>query len=389
MGCKKKSQINASKRHENNNNNFSFSPQTIISNKRFSVNRKPSEPKCKNVHSGGNSYHVIHHQALIDAIRVSHKAGGCESEIQVYHHVNISAYKLTVKCTPCKFEHDIVNPINSKGVDDITLRLVLGCLESGVSYTQWTKLCDVAEMQPLLTKDIWENRHGKIYDAVLKTWKEVQTETVTKIKSDCESKGTSEPYTHVTGSFDGTYPTRGHTSKNGIAFMMDEKSGCVIDMGHRSKICNSEMFHSKKKSSPEYKEWYEKHKEVCPGRYTGSSGSMESDICVEIFNRSHDLGLEYTQMICDGDSKSYDAVKGTYGMCHDCVLFEKKSMKDKAKYLETTEGKHYSELHASGEAKCKKVRRADCTNHSEKRLGTALRDYKKSKSTMTESETAF
>ena len=98
-----------------------------VKNRRYSV-KTPKEPKVKDVHSGGDSYHILNHQALIDALKQAHKSGGCNTELQVYHHVDISSYKLSLKCTPCKFQHDIVNPINLKGMDDITTRLVLGCL---------------------------------------------------------------------------------------------------------------------------------------------------------------------------------------------------------------------------------------------------------------------
>ena len=114
---------------------------------------------------------------------------------------------------------------------------------------------------------------------------------------------------------------------------------------------------------------------------------MEADIAKELWNRSHDLGLEYSEMICDGDSKAYDTVKATYGMCKACESLEKKSKKDKEKYLESKAGRTYLEKHASGEAQCNKVKREDCTNHSEKRLGTALRNWLKRRTAMVDAST--
>ena len=41
---------------------------------------------------------------------------------------------------------------------------------------------------------------------------------------------------------------------------------------------------------------------------------MEKEIYKDIFNRSKEIGLQYTDL-GDGDSKYYNEVKGIYGMC--------------------------------------------------------------------------
>ena len=42
---------------------------------------------------------------------------------------------------------------------------------------------------------------------------------------------------------------------------------------------------------------------------------MEKEICKDIFNRSKEIGLQYTDLLGDGDSKDYSEAKGIYGMC--------------------------------------------------------------------------
>ena len=42
---------------------------------------------------------------------------------------------------------------------------------------------------------------------------------------------------------------------------------------------------------------------------------MEKEICKDIFNRSKEIGLQYTDLLGEGDSKDYNEVKGIYGMC--------------------------------------------------------------------------
>ena len=42
---------------------------------------------------------------------------------------------------------------------------------------------------------------------------------------------------------------------------------------------------------------------------------MEKEICKDIFNRSKEIGLQYTDLLGEGDSKDYNEVKGIYSMC--------------------------------------------------------------------------
>ena len=98
---------------------FSAKPDIVIKNKRYSVSLPLKESHCKD--SGGDCYKIVYHESIINALKASHKSAGCNSELQVIHSMDTSAYKLKLKCTPCNFEHDIVNPENSKGLDECSI----------------------------------------------------------------------------------------------------------------------------------------------------------------------------------------------------------------------------------------------------------------------------
>ena len=56
--------------------------------------------------------------------------------------------------------------------------------------------------------------------------------------------------------------------------------------------------------------------DLCPDKsvlFHGSSGDMEVQLVQELFDESKPLGLKYSDMISDGDSDSYNAIKHTYG----------------------------------------------------------------------------
>ena len=39
--------------------------------------------------------------------------------------------------------------------------------------------------------------------------------------------------------------------------------------------------------------------------FEDSSGAMEKEICKDVFNRSKEIGLQYTDLLGDGDAKDY------------------------------------------------------------------------------------
>lgn len=99
------------------------------------------------------------------------------------------------------------------------------------------------------------------------------------------------------------------------------------------------------KESTEYADWRKAHEPTCQINHQGSSEEMEAVAAVEIFSRS--IGsrqLKYTTFVGDGDSSSFGRVK--------------QAMDDKF-------GSDYI------------VAKEECVGHVQKRLGTALRKYKK------------
>ncbi|XP_025154263.1 uncharacterized protein LOC112588450 [Harpegnathos saltator] len=74
----------------------------------------------------------------------------------------------------------------------------------------------------------------------------------------------------------------------------------------------------------EYKEWYETHKENCSANHTGSSGKMEVDAVIEMFNRSEEkYGVKYRYYIGDGDSKTFTGILQKVDNGNDFEIFKK------------------------------------------------------------------
>ena len=87
-------------------------------------------------------------------------------------------------------------------------------------------------------------------------------------------------------------------------------------------------------------EWMAKHKENCPKNFDGSAGAMEVECAKILWSRSVDkCNVRYTTILCDGDSKAFDAV---------------------------------TDLNVYGPANL--IQKEDCINHVSKTMGTALRN---------------
>jgi hypothetical protein len=83
---------------------------------------------------------------------------------------------------------------------------------------------------------------------------------------------------------------------------------------------------------------------VCAKNFNGTSKAMEKEAALNIWNRSLDKNLRYTQMLSDGDSVAFKAVCDLQPYGND-VFIEK----------------------------------LECVNHCHKRMGTALRKAQKEK----------
>lgn len=151
---------------------------------------------------------------------------------------------------------------------------------------------------------------------------------------------------NVDVSFDGTWLTRGHNSNIGMGFVIEAETGFVLDFHVLSKYCQKCLRICKKYKDDEPRRLEEIHRHnllgECLKNYEGTSGGMEKETAVRLWDRSVDKNkLRYTAFISDGDSSAYNAV---------------------------VERDPYDGI---------EIEKEECVNHVAKRLGTRLRKLKK------------
>uniref|UniRef100_A0A1E1XP14 Putative kolobok-8 hm n=1 Tax=Amblyomma sculptum TaxID=1581419 RepID=A0A1E1XP14_AMBSC len=140
---------------------------------------------------------------------------------------------------------------------------------------------------------------------------------------------------NITVVYNGTWLTRGHSSQIGVGCVIEFYTGLVLDCTVLSNFClGCEI--GPTESDAAYHEWKAAHQ--CQKNIDVSARRMEVEAALQLFGRSLDKNdLRYTNVICDGDSRTYLA------LCNEQI---------------------YGFIPLTKE---------DCVNHVQKRMGTALR----------------
>ncbi|KAE8749128.1 hypothetical protein FOCC_FOCC004036 [Frankliniella occidentalis] len=144
-------------------------------------------------------------------------------------------------------------------------------------------------------------------------------------------------------SFDGSWPTRGHSSLSGFCSVIDTLTVLVVDYIILSKHCHVCAVRRIELSDGEdFEKWKKAHEEngECDVNYSGSSGKMEVEGAGILWQRSLEKNkMRYTSVLSDGDAKTIS---------------------------------HLNELQPYGEDII--IEKEECVNHVGKRLRTALRN---------------
>ena len=209
---------------------------------------------------------------------------------------------------------------------------------AGGGHRALKTFCGMMDLPPPVHKSSFQ----KIRDTVNTAVKAVQEESMKQAglteykladnpppdddsEDDGEASTSSDSDNHplnIDVSVDGTYMTRGFSSKIGVVSCIGAVSGKVLDIDVKSKVCKKCEHWSKKDPNSEgYQNWKKTHAKECTMTHEGSSGSMESAIGVDLFGRSLDShNLRYTRFIGDGDTNSFKRVSESKPYGDACVV---------------------------------------------------------------------
>ena len=278
---------------------------------------------CPNCEQTGIKFEVNQNQSQGFAIQCSLKCSICEG----YQYEQFLCSRVGgTDSRRVPFEINILGTLAFRGI--------------GCGYSAMKEWCNTMNMPYNISQNMYAKNHQKISEACGETFKEITKTSRIAIIDAYKEIGVEpdeEGVLDIGVSYDGSWHRRGHSSHNGMASVIELFTGLPIDYEVLSNFCLKCQTASDKPPK-DLEEWKKKHSPNCPKNFDGSSNAMEVECALRIWKRSvENHKLRYTAMLCDGDSKAYDAV------CQ-------------AKVYDTVE-----------------IQKEDCVNHVSKRMGTALR----------------
>ena len=265
------------------------------------------------------------------------------------------AQKLVIQCNLCSSKSNFSTSSKSGAHKpfEVNVRSAHGTSSQGLGHAGLTRLCASLDLpKPIhhkpydkIIRDLSGNAQRlaerKMMDAAAKLVQITKEEDPSNIEESSEG----QIIANVAVTVDGTWQRRGHSSKNGVVFILSVRTGEVLDYEVRTKYCQECVYHEKdNKNSKFYQDWLASHTSKCCINHQGSSDSMETASAVDMFLRSIETrSLKYGTFVGDGDTDCFGNVK------EECY-------------------KKYGDQYI--------VTKEECVGHIQKRLGTALRKYK-------------
>ncbi|GFW55637.1 uncharacterized protein TNCV_120211 [Trichonephila clavipes] len=132
------------------------------------------------------------------------------------------------------------------------------------------------------------------------------------MKNSAKEEVSASRINEICVSGDGTWETRGHTSRIGVCSVIGDVTGKVIDVAVLSSYCKGCEKWQCPKSGHAYEGWKLKHEPGCVKNHIGPSSKMGVDGMKEIFQRSvPQRNVKYIKYISDGDTKTFRQLQRT------------------------------------------------------------------------------
>ncbi len=346
-----------------------------------------------------SGYRIIWTDNLVQCVNKLHRCNGANLKLVEKTKQGLHS-EMGLKCSHCGRvtafptscpNEETKNPTR-QGVD-INRRATFAALEIGIGREALATVCEILELPtPVHSKSYQAHEESILHaqvEIVEKHLKEARAEArAVSIRNDGLDPSDESLTADIPVSFDGTWSKRGYTANNGIAFVISADTGKVLDYAVQSKYCQQCKCNEAVLDDAQFQAFLATH--TCEKNHEGSSSSMEVSAAEEIWKRSatRNEGLRYRYMISDGDSKAYNAIRGTYGLCDLCSKYNSmpKSSNEYKQWIQTDEYQKYVNDHEEEKADCMCVYKLDCVGHVQKRLGKHLRALHKAGGVLTDNK---
>lgn len=282
-------------------------------------------------------YRLIEFLSVFSALSELVVCKQCGSDLKFQEtSVRGLGFKLAVCCSKCEPRYINSCPLIGHGFE-INRRIVLAMRILGVGLNGISKFCAFMCLPSPVFKSFYTKLIKTISIATSSVCQMSMKNAAAKEKELSEKDGETSG---LTVSGDGTWKRRGFSSLLGATSLIGWRTGKIMDLEVKSKICKSCDIWEKKEGTAEYEEWKETHHDKCERNHQGSSGKMEVDAVIEMFQRSESLhGTKYSKYIGDGDSKTFKGIIDSQP--YEDLIVQKKECID---HVQKRMGKHLRSL---------------------------------------------
>ncbi|KAK8731958.1 hypothetical protein OTU49_007358, partial [Cherax quadricarinatus] len=237
------------------------------------------------------------------------------NKVEVTYHKHHLETVVAMSCTECKAVL-VKKPRGvCKQLNVLTGRMVYAEMVTGGGYKSFIRrnaLCNL----PVITHETFSRYTSMITRVSIQSCNRILAETRAIVRKEYAKQDTlpdARGVVDIDVTYDGTWHTRGHHSNFGIGVAIDAVTKLVVDYQVLCKYCflcaNMESRLKKKKITVEmYENFKEKHERKCNKNYSGSSGKMEVEAALIIWQRSLKQKLRYKTIVSDGDSATYKGI---------------------------------------------------------------------------------
>lgn len=275
------------------------------------------EPSSDHIHD----FHFIRMKSLMKALSNFSCCGSPLTVVEDRAQRRGFVSRIAICCTICGTESLITDPYCEEDLE-VNSRSVLAMRLTGQGRAGLATFAGVMGMPPPVSASNFSVHNKKLRDATEKIKDANQSAAAKHLRKNVAE----DEVVDVKVTLDGTWARRGHQSLYGVVVVASWETGQVLDTEVLSKYCHAcNKKRNADTTSDEFLDWWEGHQAECSVNYSGSSGAMEVEGALRIWRRSVDkYKLRYTQIISDGDSKSFAAIlkENPYGNEHPIVKFE-------------------------------------------------------------------
>lgn len=291
----------------------------------------------------GHGYRIIAFLSVFSAISQLVICQECKGPIKFGESSSRGlGFKIVVQCK-CRVQYINSCPLVDDKSCEINRRMVFVMRLLGVGREGINLFCGLMDISQGFSTTLYYASLENIYSGAKAVWELCAKKAVKEEKAKNAEHG--NPETDISVSGDGTWKKRGYSSLFGITTLIGKYSSKVVDLVVKSSYCHACKWWQSKSGTEEYDDWFEEHSSECTANHDGSAGKMEVDAIKDMFRRSWEMHeVRYAKYIGDGDTKTFKALLEDKPYGDDLI-----------------------------------VKKKECVGHVEKRMGSRLRNVKKTK----------